>query len=41
MTKDLALLVKNTSDVKEGRDYLITDDFMLAIDKIFKEKWTK
>jgi isocitrate dehydrogenase len=41
MTKDLALLVKGTSDVKEGRDYLITDDFMLAIDKVFKEKWTK
>ena len=41
MTKDLALLVKGTNDVKEGRDYQITDDFMLSVDRVFKEKWNK
>jgi len=32
MTKDLAMLVKNTSKLTEGRDYLVTEAFMDAID---------
>lgn len=28
MTKDLAILVKNTNNVKENKDYLVTEAFM-------------
>ena len=41
MTKDLAILAKNTWDVKEGRDYVVTESFMDSIDAIFKDKWDK
>ena len=39
MTKDLAILATGSWDVKEGRDYLVTEAFMDEIDKIFKKKW--
>jgi isocitrate dehydrogenase len=35
MTKDLAILVKDTTKVKEGTDYMVTEAFMDAIDKQF------
>lgn len=35
MTKDLAMLALNTSKVTEGKDYLITEAFMDAIDAHF------
>jgi len=41
MTKDLAILVKNDWNVKEGKDYLITEAYMEKIDQIFQEKWKK
>lgn len=41
MTKDLAILVKGTNKVKEGTDYLVTEAFMDAVDKNFKEQWGK
>jgi isocitrate dehydrogenase len=41
MTKDLAILVKNTNKVKEGTDYMVTQAFMEAVDKNFQEKWAK
>ena len=41
MTKDLAILAKNTWDVKEGRDYQTTEAFMDSVDAIFKDKWDK
>lgn len=41
MTKDLAILAKNTWDVKEGRDYQNTEAFMDSVDAIFKDKWDK
>ena len=41
MTKDLAILVKNTSKVAEGSDYLVTQAFMEAVDKNFQQKWAK
>jgi len=40
MTKDLAILVKNTNKVKEGSDYLVTQAFMEAVDKNFQAKWS-
>ena len=39
MTKDLAILATGSWDVKEGRDYLVTEAFMDRIDEIFKTKW--
>jgi hypothetical protein len=39
MTKDLAILATGSWDVKEGRDYLVTEAFMDKIDAIFKKKW--
>lgn len=39
MTKDLAILATGSWDVKEGRDYLVTEAFMDKIDEIFKAKW--
>jgi len=41
MTKDLAILATNSWDVQEGRDYLNTEEYMNAIDVIFKDKWMK
>ncbi len=41
MTKDLAILVKETTKVKEGKDYLVTEAFMEAIDKNFQKEWAK
>lgn len=41
MTKDLAILVKNSTKVKEGSDYLVTEAFMEAVDKNFQAMWTK
>lgn len=35
MTKDLAILVKDTTKVKEGTDYMVTEAFMDAIDQQF------
>lgn len=40
MTKDLAILATGRSDVKEGKDYLVTEAFMDAVDKNFQEKWS-
>ena len=39
MTKDLAILATGRWDVKEGKDYLVTEAFMDEIDKKFKVKW--
>jgi len=41
MTKDLAILALNKNDVKEGKDYLITEAFMDKIDAHFQESWGK
>jgi len=41
MTKDLAILATGSWDVKEGRDYLVTEEYMDEVDKIFKSKWEK
>jgi len=41
MTKDLAILVKGTTKVKEGKDYLITEAFMEAVDVNFQKEWAK
>lgn len=41
MTKDLAILATGSWDVKEGRDYLVTEEYMDEVDKIFKKKWEK
>ena len=41
MTKDLAILACGTSNVKEGKDYLVTEAFMDAIDKNFRVKWDR
>ena len=41
MTKDLAILALGTWDVKEGRDYAITEQYLDKIDEIFKKKYDK
>ena len=41
MTKDLAILATGSWDVKEGRDYAITEAFQDEIDKNFRKKWDK
>lgn len=41
MTKDLALLATGRTDVKEGKDYLVTEAYMDKIDELFKVKWNK
>ena len=41
MTKDLAILAKNTNNVKEGSDYLVTEAFLDAIDAHFQADWGK
>jgi len=40
-TKDLAILAKNTNNVKEGTDYLVTEAFMDAVDQHFQIEWSK
>jgi isocitrate dehydrogenase len=39
MTKDLAILVKGSSSVKEGSDYLVTEAFMDKVDQNFQLSW--
>jgi isocitrate dehydrogenase len=41
MTKDLAILATGRNDVKEGKDYLVTEAYMDKIDSLFKAKWEK
>jgi len=41
MTKDLAMLVKGSSKVKEGTDFLVTEAFMEKIDLNFQLEWAK
>lgn len=41
MTKDLSILALGRSDVKEGKDYMVTEAFMDAIDQHFQEEWSK
>ena len=41
MTKDLAILATGRNDVKEGKDYLVTEAYMYKIDTLFKAKWQK
>lgn len=41
MTKDLAILVKNSNDVKVGKDFLNTEEFMEKIDLNFQLEWSK
>ena len=41
MTKDLAILATGSWDVQEGRDYLVTEDFMDKVDRIFAAKWAE
>lgn len=41
MTKDLAILATGRNDVKEGKDFLVTEAYMDKIDEIFKSKWSK
>ena len=41
MTKDLSILALGRSDVKEGKDYLVTEAFMDAIDQQFQAEWSK
>jgi len=39
MTKDLAILVHDSWDVKEGDHWLRTEHFMEKIDENFQKKW--
>ena len=41
MTKDLAILVKGSSKVTEGTDYLVTEGFMDKVDQNFQVEWSK
>ncbi len=41
MTKDLAIPVFNTWDVKEKEHYVVTQEYMEEIDKRFQKKWEK
>ena len=41
MTKDLAIISTGSWDVKEGRDYVKTEDYMDKVDELFKVKWEK
>jgi isocitrate dehydrogenase len=40
-TKDLAILALNKNDVKVGKDYKNTEEFMDEIDKQFQKDWAK
>lgn len=39
MTKDLAIIVNNNWNVKEGKDYMVTEGYMEKVDEIFQKKW--
>ena len=39
MTKDLAILVKGSTKVSEGTDYLVTEGFMDKVDQNFQQEW--
>jgi isocitrate dehydrogenase len=41
MTKDLSILALGTNQVKEGKDYLVTEAFMDAVDAKFQVKWSQ
>jgi len=41
MTKDLAILATGSWDVKEGRDYAVTEAYLDRVDQVFKAKWDK
>ena len=41
MTKDLSILALGTNQVKEGKDYLVTEAFMDAVAAKFQAKWSK
>ena len=41
MTKDLSILALGRSDVKEGKDYMVTEAFMDAVDQQFQAEWSK
>ena len=41
MTKDLAILAKGTNKVEEGKDYIVTEAFMDAVDAHFQIEWSK
>ena len=41
MTKDLAILVKGSTQVTEGSDYLVTEAFLDKIDQNFQQDWAK
>ena len=41
MTKDLAILNKGTSNVKEGTDYLDTEAYMNEVDRNFQVAWNR
>ena len=41
MTKDLSILALGRSDVKEGKDYMVTEAFMDAVDQEFQAEWSK
>ena len=41
MTKDLAITVHNRWDVKEKEHYVVTEEYMEEIDKLFQKKWKK
>ena len=38
-TKDLAILATGRHDVKEGKDFLVTEAFMDVVDNKFRAKW--
>jgi len=40
-TKDLAILSTGRYDVKEGTDYMVTEQFMDKIDANFQKEWSK
>lgn len=40
-TKDLAILALGTNKVTEGKDYVVTEAFMEAVDNKFQAQWSK
>jgi isocitrate dehydrogenase len=41
MTKDLAIVALNRSNLTEGKEYVVTEKFMEEVDKRFKVQWAK
>ena len=41
MTKDLAILARGTNKVEEGKDFMVTEAFMDAVDAHFEAEWSK